>query len=440
MDPLGHLAIIWASVLVATWLSERTRMTPVLWYLFMGAALVNLGWLPEAPQGFIERFSELGIIVIMFALGFEEDVGRFLKTAQRSWGIALFGALAPFAMAWGLALWWFGDPRIALMCGLAMTATAVSLTMVSLRSEGLQHSPAATGIMASAVLDDLASLALVALLVPLVVSAQPVSLGSELWALTKALTFFGLVLALSVWVIPHDLGASRARRLPFIGRYGIRHLIQIGEGMQASLVMLLLAMSLALIGQALGFHPAVGAYLAGLILREEYFHVRDRPSRELYLRTKHVIDDVAFTWIGPVFFVTLGARLVFDGELLAAVLAPAIGLYLGLMFAQVLSAGLAARYTGGFDWADSVMIGFGMLGRAELAFVVMGIAYVKYPILSPEAFYTLMLSAFLLNWSVPVLIRWWKPWCTGARELPAWMRERQGHGADDPPAPPAGSG
>jgi len=59
-----------------------------------------------------------------------------------------------------------------------------------------------------------------------------------------------------------------------------------------------------------------------------------------------------------------------------------------------------------------------MLGRAELAFVVMDIAYVQNQILSREAFYTLMFSAFCLNVAVPVTIRLWKPYYTAelARE------------------------
>ncbi len=51
-----------------------------------------------------------------------------------------------------------------------------------------------------------------------------------------------------------------------------------------------------------------------------------------------------------------------------------------------------------------------MLGRAELAFVVMDIAYVQNPVLSTEAFYTLMFTAFWLNVSVPISIRFWKPY------------------------------
>jgi hypothetical protein len=58
----------------------------------------------------------------------------------------------------------------------------------------------------------------------------------------------------------------------------------------------------------------------------------------------------------------------------------------------------------------SVLIGFGMPGRAELAFVVMGIAYVEHPILSTEACYTLMLAIFWMNVAVPVCLAWWEPY------------------------------
>jgi hypothetical protein len=43
-----------------------------------------------------------------------------------------------------------------------------------------------------------------------------------------------------------------------------------------------------------------------------------------------------------------------------------------------------------------------------LAFVVLEIAYVQHNIVSFEGFYTWMLTAFLLNLSVPVCIRLWK--------------------------------
>ena len=77
------------------------------------------------------------------------------------------------------------------------------------------------------------------------------------------------------------------------------------------------------------------------------------------------------------FFVDLGAKILFDWDLLTDVLPYAIAMTVGIAVFQVLSAGLAARYTGRMNFAESLMIGFGMLGRAELAFVVIDIAYVQ---------------------------------------------------------------
>ncbi|RMF09127.1 MAG: cation:proton antiporter, partial [Alphaproteobacteria bacterium] len=162
MDALNQLAIVWAAVFAAYILARKTRLTPVLWYLAMGALLVNLGVLPVEPDPFVSGLGEVGIVLIMFALGFEERTSNFLDSIRKSWGIALFGALAPFVTAYTVADYFFQDKTVSLICGLAMTATAVSLTMVSLRELGLHRTPAATRIMTSAVLDSIASLALVA--------------------------------------------------------------------------------------------------------------------------------------------------------------------------------------------------------------------------------------------------------------------------------------
>lgn len=51
-----------------------------------------------------------------------------------------------------------------------------------------------------------------------------------------------------------------------------------------------------------------------------------------------------------------------------------------------------------------------VLGKAELAFVVIDIAYVQNSILNEDAFYTLMFTEFWLNVAVPVTIARWKPY------------------------------
>ncbi|MGJ8662721.1 MAG: cation:proton antiporter [Marinicella sp.] len=406
MHDLMLLAIIWVSVFFAAWMAHITRLTPVLWFLFFGTLLTNIGILPKELPEFIKNISELGIIIIMFALGFEECVDQFVKSIKRSWGIAFFGAIVPFSIAYSAAMMYWGDPNIALMVGLAMTATAVSLTMVSLKSEGLSGSPAATGIMTSAVLDDIASLAFVAILVPIAAGQAEVS-GSDIFMIVgKVIAFFLIIIIIGKWLFPTSKGWIR--KIPIIGQVNLRSLLSMGKGEYTVLSLLLIAVSVGLLAHEFGFHPAIGAYMAGLVIHTEYFDFHQEQKKDYYKKAREIIDNVAFTWIGPVFFVTMGTHLIFDAELLISVLPEALMLFAGLFIGQVISAGLAAKYTGKFSWPDSWLIGFGMLGRAELAFVVMNIAFVQYQIFSIEVFYTLMITAFLLNVSVPITIKLWK--------------------------------
>lgn len=416
MDPLAHLAIIWAAVFAAVVMAKLTRLTPVLYFLFVGSLLVNIGVLPVESGSFIRIFAELGIIFIMFALGFEESTDNFMASVRRSWGIALFGALAPFVVAYVIADYVWQDPNISLMCGLAMTATAVSLTMVSLQSLGLQKSVVAMRIMTSAVLDDIGSLVMVAIVVPLATGQESFTMLSTLLIAGKAVLFFVIVTIIGIWIFPRT-NATWVQRIPILRAMSLQNYLTFDKGRYATLAILLAALLVGLLAHYFGFHPAVGAYMAGLIVREEHFQLKNRRmdregqlvNENVFAETKRIVDNAAFSWVGPVFFVDLGAKILFDWDLLQEILPYAIAMTVGIVLFQVSSAALAARYTSGMNRAESIMIGFGMLGRAELAFVVMDIAYVQHAILNTEAFFTLMVTAFFLNILVPVSIGLWRP-------------------------------
>ena len=437
MQDLNHLTIIWVGVFLSSCLARRTNLTSVVYFLAFGCLMVNTGVLPEETTPFIEGFAKVGIILIMFALGFEENSGKFVQGIKRAWGIALFGAIGPFLVAYFLALQFWGDVKLALMCGLAMTATAVSLTMVTLRSEGLHRSDAARGIMTSAVLDDIASLALVALLVPLATGQAEISFIQVFVIGAKTLLFFSIITLLGIWIFPCNskirlpqlipLWKWLCQHIPFLERignpipvmerYGVRDLLCLGEKGQSTLTILLLAMLISLVAHAFGFHPAVGAYMAGLILKQEHFHANEEQQILDYENSKLIIDNVAFSWIGPVFFVNLGTKLVLDLDIVLSVIPEMLALTIGIFSIQIISAMLAARFTGSFAWHESIMIGFGMLGRAELAFVVLDIGYVQNDIFTTAAFYTLMFTAFWLNLAVPFSIKYWQPYFVGEKQL-----------------------
>ncbi len=432
-------AIILAIVVISKLLAKKTSTVDVLWLIVFGALFANMGWIPEHNET-LDLIGEWGIVFIMFALGFDEDLSHFKEGLLRSWGIAVLGALFPFFTAYFTAQFFGFSTNAALLWGLTMTATAVSLTMVTLKNEDLHKSVAATGIMTAAVIDDILSLIGVAIVIPIALASssaisgvahEGLSMVTLSIILLKVIAFFFLVVVFGLFAFPETVpeklspNASLIQKVDFyftkIFQYiNIKDLLLAYKGEFTPLIMISIAMSLGAVAHMFDFHPAIGAYLAGLFLKKEYFifnSEEERRTDQHFENSKNVVDHIAFTVFGPIFFVTLGTKIHFDIEILMEILPMVLTLFAGVFIFQILSASLAAKYTGGYTNEESVMIGLGMLGRAELAFIVINLAFTQHHIISIEEFYTLIFTIFLLNVSVPLTIKWWKPYYLGEKKM-----------------------
>jgi len=415
IDDLFALMLYWVATLLSAFLAKGTRLSPLVFYLIFGMVLANAKLVKRSE--FLTSFAEVCITVVFFALGLEENVAHFKTGIRKAWGIASIGAIVPFAIGYGcMFLFWPGtNSKVALMGGLAVTATAVSLTMISLKAEGLASSKPAIGIMTSAVLDDIASLALVAVCVPIATGeAEPTAAGI-LWIMAKASLFFLCIFVAHAILFPHNVTSGLLSHVPVIRRFGLHHLLRFASGEQATLMSLLVAVFFGMVSHWWGFHPTIGAYMSGLILEERYYDLKEEGNT--YQHTLHQIEEAAFGWLGPVFFVHLGTTFLIDIDVLANTFFYSLLFFVFLAIGQFLSAAFAARYVpGGFTWADSAMIGFGMLGRAELFFVVLNICYIEHSILTREQFFTFTITALLLDIAVPICIAVYKPFYMRAQD------------------------
>lgn len=156
--------------------------------------------------------------------------------------------------------------------------------------------------------------------------------------------------------------------------------------------------------------------MGGLIVESSYFDIFSEPDESGVKKLKdnkyHAVlehvETVAYSWLGPFFFVELGSTVLID-ESTVGVLGYALIFFVLLFIGQFLSASLAAKYVpGGFDWAESAMIGFGMMGRAELFFVVLDLCYNQHNIMTKDMFCCFAITAMLMNISVPVCISAYK--------------------------------
>lgn len=424
--------IILGIVIFSKYVAKQTATVDVLWLIIFGAFFSNINLIPEHHE-VLEYIGEWGIVFVMFTLGFDEDIEHFKNGLKRSLGIAVIGAIFPFLAGFICAKMFGYSQSVALLWGLTMTATAVSLTMVSLKAKSLHKSQAATGIMTAAVVDDVLSLIGVAIIVPLALTAQ--KNGGEIvieWSnigiiAFKVAIFFTLVLIIGLFAFPERAPKKlnpKSTLLQKIDFYltklflpiSIKRFLTLYSGEFTPLIMVFLALGMGAIADIFGFHPAIGAYFAGLFLKKEYFLFEDIKDT-IYTQSKFVMDHLAFTIFGPIFFVNLGSKIVFDFSIFAHIWWHILLLFFMVFIFQIASAALAARFTGGYKWHDSVMIGLGMLGRAELAFIVINIAYTENHIFDDAQFQTLIFATFLLNISVPLVINWWKPYYEGKKDL-----------------------
>jgi len=194
-----------------------------------------------------------------------------LASLGAAWGIALIGAIGPFINGFTFGSLFY-DQTTALVAALTMTATAVSISLVTLKGAGLATSKAATGIMTAAVLDDIGSLALVAIMVPFLTSKGSVSVYDVLVILVKAVGFFLAVGLISKFVFPERIRLNWCgKKEMFYHKWGYRHLIRVYP-MQSILVIMLTGLLFGLLALELGFHQGIGAYMGALILKDQYFN------------------------------------------------------------------------------------------------------------------------------------------------------------------------
>lgn len=251
---LHEVAIFLAAAVIAVPLSRRLGLGSVLGYLGAGLVIGPWGLRLINDVDSILRFSEFGVVLLLFLIGLELRPERLWRLRASVFGlggaqVALStAAIAGLAAALGIA------PGAALVAGfgLALSSTAFVLQMLSERKElGTREGRYAFAIL---LFQDLAVIPFLAL-VPLLATdgLAPPSAGPALHAL-------GVIAAVVV-----------------VGRYTLRPLLRLlaGTGVPElfTAAALLVVVGTALLMEAVGLSMSLGAFLAGVLLADsEYRH------------------------------------------------------------------------------------------------------------------------------------------------------------------------
>ncbi|HLN93093.1 MAG TPA: cation:proton antiporter [Thermoanaerobaculia bacterium] len=360
-------------------LCERIGQPAVLGELLAGVLLGPslLGLVPLSAG--ILLLAEIGVILLLFEVGLETDLGELVRVGGPAMMVALVGMVLPFLGGYLLTRIAGFSALTAIFVGAALTATSIGITSRVLSELGMLSSREGQIILGAAVADDILGL------VVLAVVSQIAATGSvSMWQAGKAaiLSFAFLLVAL---VIGMPLGRVLIR---VVKRASVRGIL-----VAASVAFALLA---ALGAQTAGSAAIVGAFAAGLVL------ARTDRSSEIYTAVRPIVDVFA-----PVFFVSIGAQV--NLQYLNPTVSEnrqALLLALGLIVVGVLG-----KFAAGFaSWGRvrRTFVGAGMIPRGEVGLIFAQIGKQNGALPEP-VFIAVVIAVFATTFVTPPLLKALRP-------------------------------
>ncbi|WP_085710737.1 MULTISPECIES: monovalent cation:proton antiporter-2 (CPA2) family protein [unclassified Pseudomonas] len=370
----ANLLIILASSLVMIALFRRLRLPPVLGYLCVGLMVgpKAFDWINESEH--LPDLAELGVVFLLFSLGLEFSLSKMIALRQVVFRLGSQQVLVSTALL-GSVLMLLGmplTPALLLGAGLSLSSTAiVTKELGSLGEIFSSHGQNAVGVL---LFQDVVAVLLLTLV--------PVFAGSSdqawYWALPLTLLktvvlFIGLLLA-SRWLLPRlfqEVAASRSAEL-FV------------------LLALVIVLLTAWLTHLLGLSPALGAFLAGMLLGESHYRHQIeadiRPFRDILL---------------GLFFVSIG--MLIDLQLFASHSLLIIAMTLGLLLIKGSVVALLVKWRGS-DNETAWRSGLALAQGGEFCFALM--AQMQQNRLMPADLGALLLAAtFCSMLLTPLMLR-----------------------------------
>jgi Kef-type K+ transport system membrane component KefB len=358
-DPIAPIllgiVIILAAAKIGSEIFEKIGQPAVLGELVLGIIIGNLayftGWEFFAPlrnHTFVDLLARFGVIILLFEIGLETEIRDIVKVGLSSFLVALGGIITPFILGYFTSHYFFPDAGtgVHFFVGATLCATSIGIKARILKDLGKLQTTEARIIMGAAVMDDIIVLFMLAVVTDIVVTGSVDPFHIALTSIFSILFLSGAIF----------MGLKLA---PLLGYY-TTHMKVEGRKLAMAIVFCLL---LSYIANLIGLATIVGAFAAGLILREVRF--RDLKGGEHGMQ--EILRPASFIFV-PIFFLLIGMQikleLFYDLHVLKVSLAITLAAIIGKQVCGfcVLEKGL-----------NRIAIGVAMIPRGEVTLIFAGI-------------------------------------------------------------------
>ena len=313
-----EMAVIYlAAAIVAVPIAKRLGLGSVLGYLIAGILIGPFAFELVGDQTDVMHFAEFGVVMMLFLVGLELQPSRLWKLRHSIVGLgglqvlltsSLFFVVCYFA----LSLRW----ETALAIGLMLALSSTAIVLQTLAEKGWIKQEAGQSAFSVLLFQDIAVIPILALL-PLLAFNEITTVSSSHSNLIEHYPVY-LQVVISLTAIAAIILAGKYISAPlfrYIAETRLRELF--------TLFALFLVIVIAVIMQKIGLSPALGTFLAGVVLAESEFRheleVDIEPFKGLLL---------------GLFFITVGASI--DFPLLMAQFSHVMMFVMGLIITKAL--------------------------------------------------------------------------------------------------------
>ncbi len=358
MEPiLFQLTIYLTAAVVAVPISQRYKFGSVLGYLAAGLIIGPVFGLVGSETEDVQHYAEFGVVLMLFLIGLEMQPSALWAMRTRLVGLGglqvglTFAAIALVCLLLGVPL------NQAIAIGIILSLSSTAIVMQTLAEKKLTHTDGGRASFAVLLFQDVAALPMLAVIPLLALAPVPVEQAEEM---TRASEMVAGVsgwakAALVIGAVSLVILAGRFLTRPFFRFIGMSRLREIHVA-----AALLFIAGISLLMSTLGLSPALGSFLAGMVLASsEYRHELEsdlEPFRGLLM---------------GLFFITVGAGI--DVRLLVSQPAAVIGLTVAMMGLKLAILYPLARFfvPGG---RDQTLFSLSLAQAGEFGFFLLGFA------------------------------------------------------------------
>jgi len=365
-------------------LTTATSVTQAVYQVLPASEAAQVAAALSLPQSldylsiysFLDFLSRIAILILLFLVGLETSLVEMRRVGKTALFVAVIGVVSPIGLGVGTMKLLHPESALAsdLFIGGILTATSVGVTARVLRDLRQESRDESRVILGAAVLDDVLSLIVLAVVSGFAVAGRvsPLEIGR---ITVVAAAFLVGSLSIGVWLTP-----KLVRRLSGAGIQNLKVLFGLG-----------FAFLLAWLANMAGLATIVGAFAAGMILNDFF-------DKELEGESLHQLLSPVESLVVPLFFVWMGIQVKLESLVTRDVLISGFALTIAAIIGKLVS-GFGCPPT-----MNRLAVGIGMIPRGEVGLIFAGIGK-GIGVLGDGLFSAIVILVMVTTCLAPALLR-----------------------------------